>query len=127
MAMACVLVIDDTEYIRNFVREVLEHAGHQVLEARDGKEALQVIRSNSPSLVIVDMLMPDADGVEVIRTLRLEHQDIKIIAMSGGLSVAGFDVLDLAERFGATSTIKKPFQIDTLLTTVNQTLCHSPS
>ena len=89
-----------------------------------GEEGLKQLQSAAPCLVIVDMIMPDMDGTEVIRKLRREYERIKIIAISGGLESKGLDVLDLAQRFGATRTVKKPFEIRSLLDTVHEVLSH---
>ena len=117
-----ILVIDDNEHVRQLLRDVLYMAGYQVYEAKTGEEGLQQLQATSPCLVIVDMIMPDMDGTEVIRKLRQEYERIKIIAISGGLESKGLDVLDLAQRFGATRTVKKPFEIRSLLDTVHEVL-----
>ena len=120
--MGSILIIDDNEHVRQLLRDVLYMAGYQVHEAKTGEEGLKEIQSNAPALVIVDMIMPDMDGTEVIRKLRQEYERIKIIAISGGLESQGLDVLDLAQRFGATRTVKKPFEIRSLLDTVHEVL-----
>ena len=120
--LGSILVIDDNEHVRQLLRDVLDMAGYQVFEAKNGEEGLKELQSKSPALVIVDMIMPDMDGTEVIRKLRQEHERVKIIAISGGLSSRGLDVLDLAQRFGATKTIKKPFEIRSILDTVHEVL-----
>ena len=116
--MALILVADDNEQIRNLLREILQMDGHQVFEARDGQDALRMIPSIRPTLAIVDMIMPNQDGTEVIQTLRREHKEIKVIAISGGER----NGLDLAQLFKTTRTIKKPFDIRLLLNTVDQVL-----
>ena len=120
--LGSILVIDDNEHVRQLLRDVLYMAGYQVHEAKTGEEGLKQLQSTSPCLVIVDMIMPDMDGTEVIRKLRQEYERIKIIAISGGLESKGLDVLDLAQRFGATRTVKKPFEIRSLLDTVHEVL-----
>ena len=120
--MALILVADDNEHVRNLLRDVLHMAGHQVIEAKDGEDALKKTSSLLPSLVILDIIMPNTDGTEVIQILRRERDEIKIIAISGGLSGGKLDVLELAQRFGATRTFRKPFDIHSLLDAVNQLL-----
>ena len=120
--MALILVADDNDQVRNLLREILQTAGHQVFEARDGHDALSMIPSIRPTLAIVDMVMPNQDGTEVIQTLRREHKEIKVIAISGGLSDEELNGSDLAKRCGATRAIQKPFDIRLLLNTVDQAL-----
>ena len=62
--MPSVLVVDDQEQVRQLIRETLEQAGYEVEEARDGKEGVERYRAKSPDLVIMDLLMPDQDGLE---------------------------------------------------------------
>ena len=97
-------------------------AGHQVFEARDGQDALRMIPFIRPRLAIVDLVMPNRDGTEVIQILRREHKEIKVIAISGGLYGGERNGLDPAQGFAATRTIKKPFDIRSLINTVDQVL-----
>jgi two-component system OmpR family response regulator len=68
--MACILVADDDGHIREVVRYALEKAGHRVLEARDGDEALRVANEQPVDLLVLDIIMPGPDGLEVCRRLR---------------------------------------------------------
>ncbi|MEK6632652.1 MAG: response regulator, partial [Nitrospirota bacterium] len=70
--MATILIIDDEESIRHLLREVLEKAGHQVLEASNGREGLEIYQKHPADLVIMDLLMPDTDGLET--TLQLTRE-----------------------------------------------------
>ena len=120
--MAHVLVIDDNEHVRNLLRDVLQMAGHRVFEAHDGKEGLRQTVEASPTLVIVDMFMPGTDGISVIRTLNRENPDTKIIAMSGAVTMRDCLIFDDALELGAVEKLHKPFQIQTLLDTVQRVL-----
>lgn len=121
--MALILVIDDEFAVRAFIRQVLEGAGHQVLEAEDGLVAVRLLRQHAPSLIITDILMPEKDGVEVIMELRESHPHLGIIAISGGGRGldAGFN-LRVAEDFGAHRTLAKPFGKRELLDAVTALL-----
>ena len=68
--MPSVLIVDDEEAIRRLIRNTLEQAGYHVHEAADGKEGLSRYRQSPAYLVIMDILMPDQDGLESILTLR---------------------------------------------------------
>ncbi len=116
--MASVLIIDDEKPVRNLLKEALESIGHQIVEAANGKDALQTIQSNPPSLVIVDIFMPEIDGIEIIKNIRRTQTDIKIIAMSGRASLNGVNLLEVAQRLGATYTLPKPFEIRHLINIV---------
>jgi CheY-like chemotaxis protein len=120
--MARVLVVDDEKQIRDLIRQMLEGAGHVVIEAPDGRIALRVFRENPAALVITDILMPEQEGLGFIRELRQEFPAVKIIALSGGSVKVGFDVLDVARRFGAVTALEKPFQLEELLRAVNAAL-----
>ncbi|HLA61423.1 MAG TPA: response regulator, partial [Nitrospiraceae bacterium] len=82
--MPSILVVDDEDQIRKLIRETLEQAGYHVTEAHDGKEALQQYRLTPADLVIMDILMPDQDGLETTITLRREFPNVKVIAITGG-------------------------------------------
>jgi two-component system, chemotaxis family, chemotaxis protein CheY len=117
--MPSVLVVDDQDQVRQLIRETLEQAGYKVEEARDGKEGLARYRARSMDLVIMDILMPDQDGLETIMTLRREFPDIRIIAMTGGGdTIGGPNFLDVAKLLGARRTLQKPFELKVLLDTV---------
>jgi two-component system, chemotaxis family, chemotaxis protein CheY len=114
--MSSVLVVDDEDQVRQLIRETLEQAGYQVTEARDGKDALQQYRLAPADLVIMDILMPDQDGLESIATLKREYPNVKIIAITGGSDMIGIlNFLDVAKMLGAHRTLQKPFDMKTLL------------
>jgi CheY-like chemotaxis protein len=117
--MPSVLVVDDQDQVRQLIRETLEQAGYEVEEARDGKEGLDRYRIRSTDLVIMDILMPDQDGLETIMTLRQEFPDSRIIAMTGGSDMVGIpNFLDVAKMLGARRTLQKPFELKVLLDAV---------
>jgi len=110
-----ILVIDDDEDQRDLVRAVLEVEGYKVLEASGGYSALEMIREEIPDMAIVDIFMPDMDGLETITQLRLRTADMKIIAMSGCGLFQHSDYLSHAKEFGANAGIAKPFRINDLV------------
>ena len=93
-----------------------------LIEADSGKDALQVCRTEPPDLVLTDLIMPDTDGMEVIRELRRSAPDVKIIAMSGGGRVDALDYLWIARRLGAVCTLNKPFQTGELVEAIDRAL-----
>lgn len=117
--MLSVLVVDDEDQIRWVIREALEQAGYAVEEARGGKEGLERYRANPADVVLMDILMPDQDGLESIMTFRREFPASRVIAMTGGSDMIGIlNFLDVAKMLGACRAIQKPFEIKTLLDAV---------
>ena len=117
--MPSVLVVDDQEQVRQLIRETLEQAGYEVDEARDGKEGMERYRAKAPDLIIMDIIMPDQDGLEAIMTIRREFPDTRVIAMTGASDTIGvLNLLDVAKMFGARRTLQKPFELKVLLDAV---------
>lgn len=120
--MAKILVIDDDEMIRIILRNALESAGHEVLEASNGRSGISIFRQNSPDLIIADILMPDTDGIETITQARNINSDVKIVAISGGSERTDLNFLDYAKVLGAQRTLAKPIDPDVLLEVVEEVL-----
>ena len=117
--MPSVLIVDDEEAIRRLISSTLEQAGYRVHEAADGKEGLSRYRQSPADLVIMDILMPDQDGLESILTLRREFPNAKIMAITGGSDMIGIlNFLDVARMLGARRTLQKPFEMQRLLDAV---------
>lgn len=120
MSYRSILIIDDDEQIRAFLRLVLEEAGYRVMEAANGQEGLRQFRQTPTALVITDLLMPDRDGLEVTMALHRESPQVKIIVLTGGSGE--LDFLDAAKLLGAHRTMKKPVTVAELLQAVQQEL-----
>ncbi len=121
--MPSVLVVDDEDQVRQLIRETLELAGYDVEEACDGKEGLDRYRTKPADLVIMDILMPDQDGLESIMTLHREFPQSRVIAITGGSDTIGIlNFLDVAKMLGARRTLKKPFDVKTLVDVVTEEL-----
>lgn len=106
-----VLVVDDEPPIRRFLRTVLNAHGYIVFEARNGQEALAQVSAEHPDLIILDLGLPDVDGVEVIRLLRVWNRiPILILSVRGGEQdkIAALDA-------GADDYLTKPFGSGELL------------
>jgi DNA-binding response OmpR family regulator len=113
-----VLVADDEQNIVDLVSLYLEKAGYRVATARDGDETLSKVRDLSPSLLVLDVMMPGPDGIQVCRTLR-RRSDVPIVMLTARTSdidkVAGL-------RFGADDYVTKPFNPDELVARVDAVL-----
>jgi two-component system response regulator (stage 0 sporulation protein F) len=120
--MASILIIDDEESVRALLRSVLEAAGYEVTEAANGRQGLERYRQRPMDLVIVDMLMPVMNGLDMLLELTREFLHAKVIAISG----AGGEqnVLDVAKLLGARQTLQKPFSVPQLLQAVRYELDH---
>jgi hypothetical protein len=101
-----ILIADDESGVRDFLRAALEKDGYQVVEAADGKQALQTARLGQVDLALVDLVMPEQEGIETIAAMRKEMPGIRIVAMSGAFQG---QYLEVARRLGADETLAKPF------------------
>jgi two-component system, chemotaxis family, chemotaxis protein CheY len=115
--MPIVLVIDDDDQVRMMLRDMLETAGYQVLDAPNGRVGLSRYRAQPADVVITDILMPEREGLETIMDLRRLNPGVKIIAISGG-SVNKMDYLSSANLLGASKTFAKPVSRAELLSAV---------
>jgi DNA-binding response OmpR family regulator len=120
--MGRVLIIDDEELMRETLRDALESEGHVVAEAADGAQGLAIFDNAPVDVVIVDMLMPDKEGIETIIDLRKRKPKLKIVAMSGGGATNRMDFLDIARKLGADGALRKPINVGDLLKTVQSLL-----
>ena len=122
-----VLIVDDDPKARQDLREFLKPLSEHVLEAGNGREALPLVEQHSPDLMIIDILMPDMDGLETIRTLRQQGYRMPIIAMPVGSDMAEQRYSEFAKSFGADDVLLKPFGQDDVLKVVRRTLGHGGS
>ena len=113
--MARVLIVDDEQNMRNALRAALEGAGHEVVDAFEGEEGLSRYREKPADLVILDLVMPRKDGLEMLGELIQESPEPRIIAISGTPLY-----LPMATDLGATRTFAKPFSMKELLEAVEE-------
>lgn len=120
--MSSILVVDDDTQVLDVMSEMLRLEGHYVVVAENGQQAVNRIRDVVFDLVITDLIMPDKEGLETIADIRRNHQDLPIIAISGGGRVGPTDYLETARFIGANATLAKPFGRQELITTVSDLL-----
>ena len=120
--MAKILIVEDDDEVRDVLKTLLRDEGHEVSEAADGNAALEEFLRDPADLVVLDIVMPDKEGLETIIDLRRTHPNVKIFAMSGGGRTSPQDYLDMAKRLGAIEVIAKPFSIDDFLRGVQNAL-----
>jgi len=113
--VSCVLVVDDDADIRALVRELLERAGYDVIDAPDGNEGLRLFYERQPDLVILDVAMPEMEGWEVLERIR-ELSDVPVMMLT-----ARAEELDKVRglRAGADDYVTKPFGRQELLARVD--------
>jgi DNA-binding NtrC family response regulator len=121
-----ILVVDDESSIRSALGKMLTIAGYEVILAADGAEATRLWRERGPHLVILDLFMPEKDGIETIVELLAYSPGIPIIAMSGGGASNRVDLLQDARLLGAVATIEKPFEKQDLMELVARSLVGAP-
>ena len=112
--------MDDEADTRIFIEEILESAGHEVVLAADGLEGMRQYHSTPVDLALVDLFMPNREGLETIKELKRQFPDFPIIAMSGN-SLA-LPLLSVAQRLGATEVLQKPFSPEELLEAIKRVL-----
>jgi len=120
--MPLILIIDDDNQLRGMLRQTLELAGYDVLDAPNGKEGIKLYRQDPADLVITDLIMPEKEGIETIMDLKRDFSDVKIIAISGGGRIDAEEYLHMAEKLGAQRTLTKPFELKELLEAVRELL-----
>ncbi len=107
-----ILVIDDDPALLKALATVLEESGFQVFTARSGREATAKILEHPVDLLITDLNMPDEEGIEIIRRLKKDRSQLKVIAMSGAF---GPNIMTIAQKLGADATLSKPMTATKLL------------
>ena len=125
--MARILVIDDDSMIRAILKEMLSRAGHEVAEAGDGDEALELYKADPVDLVITDLFLPPSGGLTLITQLKELNPEARIFAISG-VALTDTEVRyetnpgQLAMERGALRTFRKPFSKQEMLEAVAECL-----
>ena len=117
--MPSVLIVDDEPQIRTSLRGILSEEGLRVLEAANGRQALQIIHDETPEVVLLDVWMPDVDGMELLEALQGAMPSPQVIMISGHGNI---ETAVRATKLGAFDFIEKPFSLDALLEVVNRAL-----
>jgi len=120
--MKQILVIDDEQPIRSLLKIMLEREGFDVITASDGKEGMKLFSKATVDLVITDIVMPEKEGIEIIRELRKGYPGTPVIAISGGGRNSSESYLNVAKLLGAVAILQKPVEKEKLLTAVKKAL-----
>ena len=116
---ARILVVDDEEIVIRSCLRVLEGNGYEIDVAHDGHEALRKVESNTYDVMILDIMMPNLGGMEVLRRVKETHPDINVIMITG---LSQIDTAVQAMKLGAFDYISKPFEPDEIKLVVERAL-----
>ncbi len=116
-----VLIVDDEEILRNILSRFLKQANFEPIEAKDGKEAIELFKISNPALIISDIMMPKMDGLTLLNEIKKLDNNAMVILMTG---YGNEDILLEALRGGALNFFKKPFNFHELIKFVEHALKH---
>lgn len=122
MQSKAILVVDDDAEILRQIGAALTTAGYDVHTAADGALALRRFHAVAPDLVLIDIIMPNREGLETIMAMRKAQPGVKIVAMSGGGRIGPNEFLNLARHLGADAVIAKPFRLAAVVALIESTL-----
>lgn len=117
--MAKILIMDDAAFSRRMVRKALQLEGYEMLEATNGREGIEMVRTHTPDCILTDLLMPDMDGFAVLRVLQEEGLKTPVIVISADIQESA---RSLGFELGAAGFINKPVKEDELRNTVRKAL-----
>ncbi len=119
MVNQTVLVVDDEERIRSSLRGILSDEGFRVLDTGDAPAAMEIVTREHPALVLLDIWMPEMDGIELLRRIKTTQPQVEVIMLSGHGNIQNAVA---ATRLGAADFIEKPFSVDGLLGSIARVL-----
>ena len=117
--MSKIMVIDDTDSVRASISKILKKSGNEVVEAKDGEQALKILKTNKCDLLILDVVMPKLGGVQALMEINKLDPKIKIIFITGKVPQESDAFRILSSSFGVKGIIYKPFRKDDLLKKVD--------
>ncbi|PWC51400.1 regulator [Azospirillum sp. TSA6c] len=119
---ASILLVDDDPDFRGMVRIAFQRAGYTVHEAENGNAALAVMERHPVDLVVTDIIMPEADGYEIILRLKAQQSRPPLIAVTGGSVRLRMELPGMARLLGAEAAFEKPVDLKALLAEVGRLL-----
>jgi len=118
--MARVLIADDSQFMRNILKNIIQKAGHEIVgEASNGREAVELFRTLNPDLVMLDIVMPEMDGLEALKKIMEINPSAKVIMCTG---LGQQKLVVQAIESGAKGYIVKPFQAEFVIKEINRVL-----
>ena len=122
--MGKILVIEDEEALRHTILDLLEMENHQAVAAENGLSGLSLTRKEQPDLVICDVMMPELDGYDVLKSLRADVATAKLPFLLLSAKATKAD-LGYGLSLGATAYLTKPFTLTELLEVINSCLAYN--
>jgi len=117
--MSNVLIVDDEPGIRTVLSDIIRDENHNVLSASDGFDGLKILKEKSIDLVILDVWLPNMGGIDVLKEIKKEYQDIEVIMISGH---ANIDIAVKAVKLGAFDFLEKPLSLDKIINLIKNAL-----
>ena len=117
--MALILITDDAAFSRRMIRKALKDDNHELLEASNGLECLEMVSTHSPDCILLDLLMPELDGFAVLQRLRDQGSSIPAIVLSADIQESA---RQQCEELGAFAMLKKPPKAPEIRNAIQQAL-----
>ncbi len=117
--MGKLMIVDDNEGVRHLVSRWLERAGFSVSQAKDGAEALDLIKKDPPDIILADIRMPKINGLELARMVKRDFPDTKVVLMTAYSSP---QTIAQAKREGVDDYLEKPFTQDQVEKTAREVM-----
>ncbi len=110
--MARILLIEDEQQVRELLREILEQNGHEIIACKNGADGIRQYKESSFDLVIMDVLLLDKDGFETLNELKQHHDQVNVLAISGGCAPGTVNVLHIRATSGSQTDVGQTLRLD---------------
>ena len=124
--MQHILIIDDEERVTQLLALLLGKSAYRTSVATTPRDGMRILREDEVDVLVVDIFMPKVSGLDIIRRLKRELPKVKILAISGGDTIAGRDCLELAVEAGADGILRKPLTSKSLTDSIQEILPEPP-
>ena len=111
-ALKKVLVVDDSDFMRMMLKNMLSESGHTIVEADNGKNALRVLEKEKPDVCILDINMPEMNGLDTLRHIVANYENTRVIMLS---ALCMESIVREAMEIGTSAFVAKPFQADSII------------
>jgi two-component system chemotaxis response regulator CheY len=117
--MAKILVVDDAQFLRVRISKMLQADGHEVIEAENGVVAVLAYKTNKPAIVLMDITMPEMDGLTALKEIRAHDPNAKVVMLT---ALGQESVVLEAIKSGAKDFVVKPFERERVMRAINKLL-----
>ncbi len=117
--MVKILIIDDAKFTRTMLKRMINELGHEIIEAANGREGLDMICSEQPDVALLDIHMPEMDGMELLKVLGETHTEVNVIVVSADIQE---ETKERCIDLGASEVINKPPIKENLLKAIEKLL-----